>query len=106
MATERRIHCRTCGEAFDWECSADELPVRCLHCEGFDTYSEVGGTGFILKGAGWAYDGYATPEPGVKHVNWGNISPKERAAGKQALRDHKERWRAGAKDVGADVKKD
>lgn len=53
--------CQHCGAQFDRQQRiTDEADPKCLRCGHLEAVRLVSGTGsFVLKGSGWASDGYA-----------------------------------------------
>jgi len=59
MAIDYEHSCRACGltwvETYNL---SDTPPDSCPKCASEDVYRHVGSSGFVLKGSGWASDGY------------------------------------------------
>jgi len=53
------FRCNFCHNIFEVECKEkDRINVRCLKCASNDLTPLISKTSFILKGKGWAKDGY------------------------------------------------
>ena len=57
-------HCRACDLRWAEEYSIhDDPPSSCPECRSADCYRMMGTPAFVLKGAGWASDGYYKNAP-------------------------------------------
>jgi putative FmdB family regulatory protein len=53
--------CKNCGKEFEMVQSIKDEPLKiCVHCNSNNIHRLIdGGAGFVLKGTGWASDGYS-----------------------------------------------
>jgi putative FmdB family regulatory protein len=68
--------CEKCGHEFEREQRITEDPIRtCPECRAPRARRLISRTSFLLKGAGWYSDLYASPKPAAKQA--GDASAKE-----------------------------